>query len=129
MLKINVLTIPHAHQRYETIGNYWSLDKKEAEREVRVSELGNWKYEFLVAIHEQVEQALCIDRGISEELITKFDEEYEATRRPDDLTSEPGDDPRAPYKREHFFATSIERLIAAELGVDWSEYEKVIYSL
>ena len=129
MLEIKVKTIPHAQHRYETVGDYWTTDKGEVKREVRVSEMGNWKYEFLVAIHEQIEQALCINRGISEELITKFDEEYEASRRPDDLTSEPGDDSNAPYRREHFFATSIERLIAAELGVDWGEYEKAIYNL
>jgi hypothetical protein len=36
--------------------------------------------------------------------------------------SEPGDDPRAPYYREHQFASGMERLMAAELGIDWQQY-------
>jgi len=46
---------------------------------------------------------------------------YERNRREGDL-GEPGDDPRAPYYREHQFASGMERLMAAELGVDWQQY-------
>jgi hypothetical protein len=42
---------------------------------------------------------------------------------------EPGDHPDAPYKREHCFATGIERLLAAELGVDWTAYEHTLDTL
>jgi hypothetical protein len=35
----------------------------------------------------------------------------------------PGDDPKAPYHREHRFATRIERLLARELRVNWATYE------
>jgi hypothetical protein len=57
-----------------------------------------------------------------------FDMAYEKTR-PDGDDSEPGDSPDAPYRNEHFFATSIERLIAAEFGVDWMLYESHINEL
>jgi hypothetical protein len=40
----------------------------------------------------------------------------------------PGDDPRAPYHKQHVFAENIERLLAAELGVDWSAYDKEVSS-
>jgi hypothetical protein len=42
--------------------------------------------------------------------------------------TEPGDDPRAPYHKQHVFAENIERLLAAELGVDWSAYDKEVSS-
>jgi hypothetical protein len=88
----------------------------------------NLDYEFLVGIHEQVEAYLTWKRGIPEASITAFDVEYEGSRK-EGNTSEPGDDPTAPYFREHQFATVIERAIAQELGVDWEKYEEVIDSL
>ena len=33
--------------------------------------------------------------------------------------AEPGDDPRAPYRQEHFIAEAVERIVAAFIGVDW----------
>ena len=87
--------------------------------------MGNEDYEFLVAVHELIEQYLCKKRNIKEPDISAFDIEFEKNRQPGN-EDEPGDDPSAPYRKEHFFATSIERLIAAELGVDWQEYDKKI---
>lgn len=93
--------------------------------------MGNQDYEALVALHELVEVLLCKKRGITTEQVDVFDKQFEADRAhgmhgPDD---EPGDDPAAPYKREHFFATNIEALMSSELGVDWSEYEEKINEL
>ena len=42
---------------------------------------------------------------------------------------EPGDDPRAPYHREHEFAGCVERLLAHELGIDWNDYEDALDAL
>lgn len=42
---------------------------------------------------------------------------------------EPGDDARAPYQREQFFATNLERLLAAELGVEWFAYDRLVEGL
>ena len=41
----------------------------------------------------------------------------------------PGDNINAPYRREHFFATNIERLFAGELNVDWFEYDRYVDAL
>ena len=35
----------------------------------------------------------------------------------------------APYRKEHFFATNLERLLAAELKVDWFEYDRYVDAL
>jgi hypothetical protein len=125
-MKIQLRTIPHTKQKYETCGNYW-VDQNGV-RQIRVSDMGNEDYAFLVGLHEQIEQHLCLKRGITEESISAFDIAYEANR-PEGDESEPGDHPDSPYRKEHFFATNIERMIALELGVDFAEYSKAVMSL
>lgn len=125
-MKINMVTIPHKDHRYETVGDWEILP--DGSINIEVSDMGNEDYAFLVAIHESIEVWLCRKRGISEESVNAFDVEYESKRKSGD-ESEPGDSPLAPYRKEHFFATSIERLICAELGVDWDEYSKTVMSL
>ena len=125
-MKIQLKTIPHSSHRYETVGDYWV--GQNGVRQVRVSDMGNEDYEFLVGLHEQIEQHLCLKRGITEESISAFDIAYEANR-PEGDESEPGDHPDSPYRKEHFFATNIERMIALELGVEFAEYSKAVMSL
>ena len=129
-LHIYIDTIPHAEQRYPTVGDYWedALVSGETKREVRVSDMSNEDYEFLVAIHEQIEQHLCKKRGISEQSITDFDVKFENSRTSESL-AEPGNHPDAPYHKEHVFATEIERRLAEELGIDWATYDKFVDSL
>src|SRR5436190_6009848 len=125
-MKIHVETIPHSEQRYPTVGDYWSED---GVQHIRVSHMVDWRYEVLVAVHELVEMALTRHRGVSEPRITEFDVEFERSREQCGGFSEPGDHPDAPYRREHFFSTNIERLFAAELDVDWFQYEEYVESL
>lgn len=125
-MHIVIKTIPHEKHRYETCGDYfWDSD---GTIQIRVSAMGNEDYEFLVALHELVEAHLCKKRGITDEVITRFDEGFEAVRPADDV-SEPGDDPSAPYQNEHCFATAVERMACAALGVKWAEYEKAVLGL
>jgi hypothetical protein len=124
-MKITIQTIPHSQQRYPTVGDWeWNLNGLE----IKVSELGNPYKELCVGIHELVEAFLCKKRGISQEDVDTFDINFEKTRQIDD-TSEPGDDPKSPYKREHCFATGIERLLVSQFGINWKEYEELINSL
>ena len=118
-LNIEIKTIPHQDQRYDTCGD-WLIDGDNIT--ILVSDLGDWRLEYLVADHEFREALLCRHRGISQKAVDDFDTAYQGE-------GEPGDDPQAPYKREHFFATSIERLTAAELDVDWAEYEGKLNAL
>jgi len=127
MLNIKIGTITHSSQRYNTVGD-WILDEDSGDLTIYISDMGNYKKEFLVAFHELIEVMLCKSRGITQAVVDKFDIAYELTR-PEGSILEPGDDQEAPYKKEHFFATSLERLMCAELGVDWHEYEKTIYNL
>lgn len=128
-MNIEIKTIPHNAQAYETPGN-WRFDQ-DGNLLIEVSDMGNWKYALLVAFHELVEVALCKDRNIQQALVDEFDIQYEKERNAGlhGKDDEPGDDASAPYRKEHFFATNLERLMAAELGVDWETYAKTVAAL
>lgn len=129
MLKINIKTIPHEKQRYETVGDYFT-DKKGVEQ-MRISDMKNKDYEFMVALHEFIEQHLTKREGISGKVIDKFDMEYEQQRGRGFLgdDSEAGDDPNCPYRKQHQFATIIEKLLCHEMGIDWDTYDMVVSNL
>ncbi len=126
-MRIQLETIPHEQQRYPTVGDYW--EDENGVEQVRVSAMIDWRYEILVGVHELIELALARHRGISEKAISDFDIQFEALKEQEKVSGEAGDHPSAPYRNEHFFATSMERLLAAELDVDWSEYERYVDSL
>ena len=65
---------------------------------------------------------------MAEEDVTAFDEAFEKARKPGNV-DEPGDDPKAPYRKQHLIATGVEKLMAAELGVDWKAYDKKVNEL
>lgn len=127
--KVRVEVIPHNQQRYPTVGDW--LYEKDGTLVIRVSRMTDPRYAMLVALHELVEVLLCNQRGITQKEVDRFDIQFEKDRAAgkhgeDD---EPGDHPKAPYRKEHFFATNIEALMAGELGVDWKKYEEAVYSL
>jgi hypothetical protein len=125
-MTIIIETIPHLNQRYSTCGD-WFRDK-DGTLHIKVSQEVGQKEAMLIALHELVEVLLCEDRGVTQEQVDAFDMQFEKNREPGN-EDEPGDSPFAPYKKEHFFATNIERLMAAEYGIDWNEYDEKIMSL
>ena len=106
----------HRDQRYDTIGDWW---KEGGCNQIRVSSMGNPDYEFLVAIHEMVEQHLCKAMGISEQTVDAFDLANEDV-------DEPGEMETCPYREAHMRAEAIERVLAIDLGVDWEHYSKTV---
>lgn len=122
-MKIIIETIPHKEQRYDTVGDFF-VDG-DGTTQIRVSNMGNARYALMVAIHELVELALCEARGITTIAIDQFDIAFEAHR--ENYAAEPGDDPNAPYQNEHCFATGIERLLCAALGIKWADYDKACH--
>jgi hypothetical protein len=128
-IKINIETIPHNQHRYETVGDWWR-DKKGV-LQIRVSDMGDHRYEFLVVLHELIETILCEHRGIKEEVVSAFDKQYETEREEGKHgeSDEPGFDTKAPYVREHTMASGVEMIIGQELGVDWNTYDKTVMSL
>lgn len=130
-MHIYIDTIAHEEQRYPTVGDWWFpklAPHSGFYAEIRVSRMSKEDYEFLVGIHEQIEAYLCYKRGISEQAVSDFDIAFEAVRAPEN-TDEPGNDPLAPYHKEHLFASEIERQLAKELGVNWEEYDAEVNAL
>lgn len=115
---ISASVIPHKAQRYDTAGDYDQFDKGWW---VNISELPDWRFEFVILIHELVEMALTKHRSIDWDIITKFDMNSN--------NNDPGSLSNAPYHKEHVFAEKIERLVAEELGIDFGEYNKILDSL
>ena len=78
-------------------------------------------------MHEAIEAYLCKQAGISQVAVDRFDQAYERRRKPGD-DSEPGDDPKAPYHFAHVFATKVEHMLADQLGVSWSAYDREVFN-
>lgn len=118
-MTIILSVVPHAAQRYDTVGDWtWNGDRLE----IRVSkEVGKTRQDFvaLVFVHELTEAMLCRRDGVPESVIDRFDMSYPGS-------GEPGDDPSAPYHREHQAAEHVERALAASLGIDWRSYERAL---
>jgi hypothetical protein len=158
IMRIVIETIEHKDQRYPTVGD-WFYDYtyfcKECSQSIitprveavtcagcrrehlplinvtlniRVSKLPSWKMEALIAVHELVECMLCKSDGIDQVTVDKFDMEFEKDRAVGN-EDEPGDDPHAPYHGQHCFATGVERLLAATIGVKWNDYADEIEKL
>jgi hypothetical protein len=118
-MKILIKTIPHSEQRYDTVGDWFERD---GVVHIRVSEAAEEQHAFVVALHELVEWYACKDAGVTEQAVDAFDMAFTGE-------GEPGDDPRAPYYKQHQFATGIERLMAIYLGIDWKAYEQGLAAL
>ena len=157
-MKVIIQTIPHEKQPYDTVGD-WRFENADGDPitqdeamniicgvdapsgglflpnqdddvviRINVSKMHNWRYEMLVAMHELVETLMCMHDGVMVEDVDAFDKKFEAARE-EDNTDEPGDDPAAPYVRQHCIATAIERLMCAQLGCAWNEYDDAVMKL
>jgi hypothetical protein len=120
MEKIIIETIPDKEQRYNTVGDYYF--DKDGNRLIMVSDFSNWKYELLIAVHELIEVSLCKDRGVTDAAIDEFDFAFEEARLINKTTTEPGNEPDAPYFMEHQFASKVEKMLAEQLNVNWQDY-------
>lgn len=119
-MKLNIETIPHSAQRYDTCGNWWT--GPDGTIEIRVSDMDSPPFELAIVLHEIIEVALCLAANVSEASVDRFDEAYMGD-------GEPGDNPAAPYHKEHVVASICERAIAHCLNIDWNEYSKAIERL
>ena len=130
-MDILIKSIPHKSHRYETCGD-WFINKGGV-LEIHVSKEMGTASCGLVAIHELAEVFQCFNgfrmnkkemRHITK-LVDKFDKAYDG----DLVDEEPGDDPNAPYHREHSIATAIERILCAEIGMAWKKHDDNVAKL
>lgn len=124
-LNIAITAIRHQDQRYDTCGD-WFQSPGFNGLQVNVSAELSRKEQFLVAIHELIEAFLCECAGVTEASVDQFDHGHAEMALKGE---EPGDCITAPYYKQHQIATGIERILAAEVGVSWLEYEKHIEEL
>ena len=124
MKRIEMQVIPHSEQRYDTLGDYW-IDEAGV-WQFRVSDLGDWRYNYSVLLHEFVEFALLQYRGVPEATVLAFDL---AVPEGGEFADDPGCDPAAPYHAEHMMAERIERLLAPQLGVAFEDTFKAAIAL
>lgn len=114
---VRIEVIEHSQQRYDTPGD-WTFEADTLV--VRVSRMSKPIYGWLVAVHELVEALLCCIAGVTAEEVDDFDQL---------CGREPGDNPFAPYHKEHVAAEMVERLVAFLAGVNWREYDLEVNSL
>ncbi len=121
--------IAHEEQRYDTAGD-WQC-RTDGSCHITVSKMSDARYELLVAIRELIEATLCAERGIKQSAVDEFDKLFEAERAAGKrlADAEPGMDPRAPYQKQHFIASLIERWLADEMSVDWQAYDREVSKL
>lgn len=123
-MNITIKVIPESEMRQEVNGADWFWDS-DGNLQVRVSPLSDWRREVLLAIHETVEAIMCKYNGVTQQQVDAFDLEYDKTHS-FDLNA--GDETNAPYRKEHTFATAIERILAGVLEVPWKEYDDELAS-
>ena len=119
MKKIIVEFIEQKDQRYPTVGDYFDTDDA---IHFKITRMSTQMFSVAILLHEIHEYFRLAEDGISVEEIDKFDIDHPELE-------EPGDDPRAPYHKQHLESSVIERASIAMSGRLWSEYEKEIDSL
>lgn len=123
MKAIHIEIIPHETQRYETCGDWWWEGDTLQMRVSKIAGQNGWKIAMCVAIHELTEALLCKARGITQEQVDTFDMGI------GENLDEPGDDPRAPYHREHRAAYIPEYMLLNEFDIPLADYNKALDSL
>jgi len=134
MTILEVRLIPHAEQRYPTWADWEFNDGKLT---ISVSEVGNWRYHLLAAIHELLEAVLCKHQNVTQSAVDAFDIPYENRRMTGhihaacgcEITDDPGADIHAPYRAAHLYATGVEYGLAKLLGVDPNLYDAAFIAL
>ena len=120
-MRVEIKTVDPAAMRYPTAGDWeWLPD---GALMLKIPEYGGRDVSvLLVAIHEMIEAYLCKRDGITDEQVTKFDVE-------NPKLEEPGDDPAAPYHRQHVVAMALEREAAIATSTDWETHDKWVFDV
>ena len=108
-------SIEHKDQRYDTVGD-WTVGPR-GEYTISVSNHLVQDEQFLIMLHEMIEAYLCTGDNITQQQVDEFDLQWLKDHAgPKYENDEPGDDPKAPYGKQHRKAMIIEHLVANMLG-------------
>lgn len=90
--------------------------------QVRVAaELTDWRERAALIVHEVAEAIMCKHNGVTVAQVDEFDSKFKGDN---EIDINVGDEPDAPYRLEHTYATAIERVLTGVLGVDWKGYDE-----
>lgn len=120
-MNINIQIVPNdvVMQRKQFTGADWWWEDENLQ--VRIAKLGDWREEMCLAMHEVSEAIMCKHMKISHESVDVFDSKYQ---HENEIDLNAGDEPDAPYRIPHCYATAIERVMAGVLDIDWKSYDK-----
>lgn len=116
-MNVVLRSAPQHRIRADQVGDWWCFGENQFT--IHVLETLSPEAQFAVAIHELVEAYLCRKDGVSDEVVSAFDEHYEAERKEGkhNEDDEPGDDSRSPYRKQHRAATFVERAVCHVLNI------------
>lgn len=117
-MRVIITIIPHESQRYDTCGD-WQF--KGDELEINVSDSGNPKMNFLVALHEFIEAMLCNFNGVTDKQVDEYD-----FKHPESGCSDFDAFVDAPYHTQHNDALAIEWILSRLIGVNWKDYSEAL---
>jgi len=123
--KITLEVIPHSQQRLPgSLGGDWQFDL-DGNLIIRVSDMGDWRFNFLTARHEMDEAVLCAFAGITTEMVDADELKASDDDDPDSFSGYPG----SCYQQQHNDALAAEWIMARALDVDWEDYADAFESL
>lgn len=125
-MNIIVKVIPNDQHRPGISGADWYFDQ-DGTLQVRVSKMSDERFELALAVHELVEAILCRHNGVLQSTVDEYDIEFEAKNPQAKI--EAGDQSDCPYAKEHSLASAAERIVSAELGVPWKQYDNELNKL
>lgn len=125
-MKITIQSCPQERIRSNQSGDWWAHG--EHQYTIHVLDTLLPESQLAIAIHELIEAYLCRKNGVTDGDVCAFDEHYEAERKEGKHKSdeEPGDDPGAPYRKEHAAATHVERAACHAFELSWQSHEQAV---
>lgn len=127
-MNISIKTVPNDEIRVRkgfTGADWWFTP--EGDLEVRVAaELTDWREAMALAVHEASEALMCRHLGITVAQVDAFDSKF---KKENEYDINAGDEPDAPYRLPHTYATAIERILTGVLDVDWFSYDRRLEKL
>ncbi len=117
MRTIHILTKRPEEMRYETIGDWQTMREHNIDYETKISitEMGDKRMEFCLALHELIEWFLCEVNGVTEKQVDSWDMSHLES-------DDPGSENGAPYYEQHHLAIAFENLMAKLLHLNWERY-------
>lgn len=119
-MRIVLEFVRHDQQRRGEIGD-WFFDAA-GNLTVRVTDLGDWRYNFLFARHEMDEAMLCMSHGITTEMVDDDDD----NKSPEDNADSFSGYPNCCYQAQHNDALAAEWVMSRLLDVDWKAYAAAV---